>query len=155
MVLNPGATSETLAKAQSLFDDHYTRSEVSQELNIKYDTLRKAINDGRLKERKQNSSASTTKSSRNVNDAKAAGGMGKACTRIEDRVDAIFSLGNGAITRFEACLDVPKGGVLCALPALLENGLLHGAGTYAWQGRRLLPYSAYPIATGFHVIVSY
>ncbi len=43
---------------------------------------------------------------------KAAEGMGTACTRIEDRVDAIFGIGDGAITRFEACLDVPKGGVL-------------------------------------------
>lgn len=29
--------------------------------------------------------------------------------------------------RFEPCLDVPNGGVLCALPALLANGLLEGA----------------------------
>jgi len=120
-------TEEILAKAQALFDDHYTRSEVSQELHIKYDTLRKAINDGRLNESKHNSSVSTTKSSRNVNDTKMAEGMGTACTRIEDRVDAIFGFGDGAVTCFESCLDVPKGGVLCALPALLENGLLHGA----------------------------
>jgi hypothetical protein len=32
----------------------------------------------------------------------------------------------GASTRFETCLDVPKGGVLCALPILLVNGLLSG-----------------------------
>ena len=30
----------------------------------------------------------------------------------------------GASIEFETCLDVPKGGVLCALPALLSNGLL-------------------------------
>jgi hypothetical protein len=30
----------------------------------------------------------------------------------------------GASVEFETCLDVPKGGVLCALPALLSNGLL-------------------------------
>ena len=30
----------------------------------------------------------------------------------------------GASVEFETCLDVPKGGVLCALPALLGNGLL-------------------------------
>jgi transposase len=119
-------TKEILANAQSLLDEHYTRSEISQELDIKYDTIRKAINDGRLKESKQNSTA-TTKSSRNVEDAKAGEGMGTACTRTEDRVEAIFGFGDGAVTRFEACLDVPKGGVLCALPALLENGLLHGA----------------------------
>jgi len=28
---------------------------------------------------------------------------------------------------FEPCLDVPNGGVLCALPVLLSNGLLEGA----------------------------
>ena len=33
--------------------------------------------------------------------------------------------GNGASIEFETCLDVPKGGVLCALPALLSNGLLN------------------------------
>ena len=31
----------------------------------------------------------------------------------------------GASIEFESCLDVPKGGVLCALPALLSNGLLN------------------------------
>ena len=119
-------TEEILAKAQILLDEYYTRAEISQELDVKYDTLRKAIIDGRLKEGKQNSKA-TTKSSRNVEDAKAAEGMGTACIRIEDRIDAVFGFGDGAVTRFEPCLDVPKGGVLCALPALLENGLLHGA----------------------------
>ena len=32
---------------------------------------------------------------------------------------------DGASVEFETCLDVPKGGVLCALPALLSNGLLN------------------------------
>ncbi len=53
--------------------------------------------------------------------------MGTACTRIDEQVDAVFGFGDGAVTRFEPCVDVPKGGVLCALPALLENGLLCGA----------------------------
>ncbi len=60
-------------------------------------------------------------------DAEAAGGLGTACTRTEERIDAAFGIGNGAIIRFEPCLDVPEGGALCALPALLANGLLHGA----------------------------
>ena len=125
-------TSEILARAQSLLDEHYTRSEVSQKLNIKYDTLRKAINDGRLNETKQDATATeppltTTKSFRNIEDAKAAEGLGTACTRVDERIDAVFGFGDGAVTRFEPCLDVPKGGVLCALPALLENGLLKGA----------------------------
>ncbi|MBL0382456.1 MAG: hypothetical protein JKP90_23205 [Desulfofustis sp. PB-SRB1] len=43
-------TPPVLAKAQSLLDEHHSRSEVAKELGVKYDTLRKAINDGRLKE---------------------------------------------------------------------------------------------------------
>jgi len=119
-------TEKVLAKAQSLLDEQYTRSEISLKLHIKYDTLRKAINDGRLKETKPNNPSVTTKSARNVEDARASFGMGTACTRVEDRVDNVFGFGEGALIRFEPCLDVPKGGVLCALPALLQNGLLHG-----------------------------
>ncbi|TFG35305.1 MAG: hypothetical protein E4H46_05165 [Desulfobacterales bacterium] len=69
----------------------------------------------------------TTKSSRNTVDAKYADGFGTACTRVDERIDAAFGIGNGAIIRFEPCLDVPEGGVLSALPALLANGLLHGS----------------------------
>ena len=52
--------------------------------------------------------------------------LGTACTRVEERIQA--ALGEqekGASIEFESCLDVPKGGVLCALPALLGNGLLN------------------------------
>ena len=120
-------TPEVLACAQSLLDEQYTRSEISEKLNVKQNTLSKAINDGRLRESKQDKSVATTKSFRNSEDAKAAEGLGTACTRVEERIDAVFGFGDGAVTKFEPCLDVPKGGVLCALPALLENGLLHGA----------------------------
>ncbi len=54
-------------------------------------------------------------------------GFGTACTRVDERVEAIFGSGDGAVTHFEPCQDVPKGGVLCALPALLGNELLDGA----------------------------
>lgn len=119
-------TPQVLNQAQSLLDEHYSRVEVANKLGLKYDTIRKAINDGRLKET-QPQRATTTKSSRNTIDAKAAEGLGTACTRTEERIGAAFGIGNGAISRFEPCLDVPKGGVLCGLPALLANGLLHGA----------------------------
>ena len=41
-------TCEVLEKAQRLLDQGYTRSDAVQELGVKYDTFRKAINDGRL-----------------------------------------------------------------------------------------------------------
>jgi len=59
-------------------------------------------------------------------DAQAAEGMGTACTRVEERTLAAFGICDGAPVGFEPCLDVPKGGVLCALPSLLMNGLLEG-----------------------------
>ncbi|WP_419662932.1 uncharacterized protein Dvar_34220 [Desulfosarcina variabilis str. Montpellier] len=53
-------------------------------------------------------------------------GMGTACTRVMDR--ALASIGQGeAQVRCEPCLDVPKAEVLCAMPALLANGILEGA----------------------------
>jgi hypothetical protein len=63
----------------------------------------------------------TDKSTRAVEDAAAE--MGTACTRPDERVLAAFGLLDGAPTRFQTCRDVPFGGVLCALPALAENGL--------------------------------
>lgn len=46
------------------------------------------------------------------------------CTRILERVEAATGLLDQAPARFEPACDVPGAGVLCALPALLENGLL-------------------------------
>jgi len=66
-------------------------------------------------------------------DTAAADGMGTGCTRVFER--ALASLGKmvGAPVCFEKCLDVPLGGVLCALPALLANGLLNGANQFLGQ----------------------
>ena len=119
-------TRKVIEKAQSLLDQGYTRRDVCQELSVKYDTLGKAINDARLLEPKQTVTA-ITKSSRNVVDAAAAEGMGVACTRVEERVLASMGELVGATVHFELCLDVPKAGVLCAIPVLLANGLFHGA----------------------------
>lgn len=122
----PVLTSEVLDQAQRLLDKGLSRRQAAEELCVKYDTLRKAVNDGRLKGKEIDESA-TNKSERTVVDAAAADGMGTACTRVEERTFAAFGMCEGATVRFESCLDVPKGGVLCALPALLANGLLEGA----------------------------
>ncbi|MCA1793660.1 MAG: hypothetical protein LC660_07275, partial [Desulfobacteraceae bacterium] len=86
----------------------------------------KAINDGRLQETKKGDFTGT-KSARTIIDEQAAQGMGTACTRVPERVYTSFGVCNGAPVIFEPCLDVPNGGVLCALLALLSNGLLEGA----------------------------
>lgn len=124
-VLTPSA----LEQAQSLFEKGLGRSDIAQELGIRPDTLRKAINDGRLREIKpvDTLKEGSDKSSRSALDASAAKGMGTACTRVADRAGAAFGMINAADVHFESCLDVPRAGVLCALPALLTNGLLEGA----------------------------
>jgi hypothetical protein len=134
-------TAEVLAKAQERFDDGRSRREVAEELAIKYETLRKAVNQGRLREpprREEAPSATapataavlasqigpaTDKSQRSVEDAAAAELQGTACTRPVERVAAAVGLLPGAPTRFEPCRDVTFGGVLCAVPALTQNGL--------------------------------
>ena len=50
--------------------------------------------------------------------------MGYGCTREEERVLASKGLIQSAPVKFEDNKDIPLGGVLLALPALLENGLL-------------------------------
>ena len=122
-------TPNVLMQAQDLLDRGFTRYEAALELEVQLDTFRKAISDGRLRESavQESSVEGTSKSSRNAVDASAANGLGTACTRVWDRIGAAVGISGEAQTRFEACLDVPNGGVLCALPALLENGLLEGA----------------------------
>jgi len=77
----PVLTPEVLDQAQRLLDKGLPRRQAAEELCVKYDTLRKAVNDGRLKGKEIDESA-TNKSERTVVDAAAADGMGTACTRV-------------------------------------------------------------------------
>ena len=70
--------------------------------------------------------------------------MGYATTRTDERVAAAMGLLASAPPRFQAACDVPKGGVLLALPALLAVGLLrHTTALYT------LPNGFYGIASIF------
>jgi transposase len=125
-------TPDKLEEAQPLLDKGVSRNEVADQIDVKSDTLRKAIEDGRLREinRSGGDIEVTDKSMRSLVDAAAGEGMGTACTRVMDRV--LSSLGkcnDGAMVQFEASHDVSYGGVLCALPALIANGLLEGVET--------------------------
>jgi len=56
--------------------------------------------------------------------------MGVATHNVIGRLAASIGGYGSAAPQFEAALDVPRGGVLCALPALLAMGLLEGTDTY-------------------------
>ncbi|HLN30680.1 MAG TPA: hypothetical protein VK395_23265 [Gemmataceae bacterium] len=128
-------TPEVMAQAQQLLGAGWSPREAAERLGIKGNTLRKAIQQGRLtvpgpvkpgepapeKALVPPPPTATDKSTRAVEDATAE--MGTACTRPDERILAAFGLLDGAPTRFETCRDVPFGGVLCALPALEANGL--------------------------------
>lgn len=132
-------TPQVVGQAQPLLNAGWSRTEVADRLGVKRDTLVKAIRAGRLTEPAKPSAheprgggaapesappdrlVASDKSGRSQADAVAE--MGVGCTRPDERVLAAFGLINGASTRFETCRDVSFGGVLCALPALAENGL--------------------------------
>ncbi len=158
---------EVAAQAQQRLDCGDPLPQVAKQLGVKADTLRKAIQHGRLHQpglaaraarvRVADSNSvdsdvaqpdaaqpdadpsdtarsniacrneprlASDQSARGLQDAAAADGLGVACTRVVDRVSAALGLlPGGAPTQFEPCRDVAFGGVLCALPALTENGL--------------------------------
>ena len=119
-------TEDVKQKVQSMLNNGMSVSDISEHLDIKYDTIQKAIQDGRLfKEKNQSVSGKntvSTKSDRTVEDSRAE--LGTACTRITDRIcSSLLKMGT-AETKFESCCDVAFGGVLSALPALQANGLL-------------------------------
>jgi len=117
-------TDEIKAHAQQMLNVGKDKKDVAAELNIKYDTFCKAINQGRLSEpTKSKPTITSTKSTRSFEDASSE--IGNACTRPLERICAALGLlPGGAPTRFESCYDVSSGGVMCALPALIANGLL-------------------------------
>jgi len=146
----PVMTPEVIQQAQQMFAEGHSKSEVAGQLDIPYDTLRKAIDQGRVElpvdrddtggpsdpngtsssfPSNPNSTVAAApiasdKSTRSSQDRAAGEEMGVACTRPIERVLAsLGKLPGGAPTQFESCRDVSYGGVLCALPALTENGL--------------------------------
>ena len=75
-----------------------------------------------LKKEVSSGCVALTKSQRSQVDAQAPLGVGT--TRSLERVLAAMGRLDGAPIEFEVADDVPQGGVLCALPALLVGGLL-------------------------------
>ena len=83
----------------------------------------------RKKKLKQRAASDTTcKSDRSREDASAPIGMG--ATNTFGRLEASLFEGGPVAPEFFPCLDVPNGGVLLALPSLLNMGLLRHTTKY-------------------------
>lgn len=103
---------------------------VGRQLGVLPNTLHKAIRQGRLHKPAGSASPAPpparSKSERSESDSAAP--MGYATRRSGERVAAAMGMLERAPIRFEAAQDIPQGGVLLALPALLANGLLRDSG---------------------------
>lgn len=114
-------TDNVLIAAQELFNRGLSRREVSNELSISYDVIRKAVKDGRLHLCGQSNSHGTTRTERSIEDAENS--FGVACVRTVDRILASTGIISQASPQFDNNKDIENAGILCALPALIENGL--------------------------------
>ena len=118
-------TEEIKAEIQYLHLQGEDINEIAKRVDVKVDTLSKAIRQGRIKlpevAAPSKNCVALTKTERSVIDVQS--GMGKACTFILERVLAATT-GETATVSFSEQVDVHCGGVLFSLPALLANGLL-------------------------------
>ena len=137
-------------ECQELLDNGRSRQDICKKLDIKYDTLRKAIACGRLHEPNNNKATikdCSSKSKRTVEDAKAGEGIGVACTRtVERTLVATGKLKHHATTEFENCHDLSMGGVLCSIPALDASGL--------YRHLNILPQLPAGYYSSFHIITA-
>jgi hypothetical protein len=121
-------TPPILARAQELLDQRVEVGEVAATLCLKPNTLAKAIRGGRLHRPaaleipKESPVVTSAKSQRSGEDAVAP--MGVGATDTLGRVAASLGQLDGPDIQLKPVLDVPHGGVLLALPALLALGLL-------------------------------
>ena len=119
-------TPQVCAQVEALLDSGLTITEVAEQNNIKRDTLSKAVRAGRLRPlRAIEADRVLSKSGRSEQDSAAPMGMG--ASNVQARVAASLGQLVAVAPSFEPALDVPCGGVLFALPALLAVGLLDKA----------------------------
>ena len=120
-----------VVRAQQRLDEGQSNRKVAQLVGVSEGTIRKAIKEGRLSRVKRIAELSapaspeptpSTPRERSDEDACCAGGV--ATKREEERALAPTGLLLEAPPQFEAAQSVAKAGVLVALPALLNQGLL-------------------------------
>ena len=118
-------TPAVLKQAQQRLAEGLAPHAVADQLKIKRDTFSKAIRAGRLHASPKKSAAlqmTSSKSVRTAHDSQAAMGMGTTNPRA--RVAASLGGLDAVAPEFLPALDIPRGGVMLALPALLALGLI-------------------------------
>jgi transposase-like protein len=121
-------TAGVLDQAQRLLDEGVPTADVADQLGVKRDTLAKAVRAGRLHARAKPEGGTaallitTSKSERTSRDSEAPMGMG--AINVPARLAASVGALEAVAPQFVPALDVPYGGVLFALPALLALGLV-------------------------------
>jgi hypothetical protein len=144
-------TVDKSAQCAALLAQGLHPAEVARQAGISDSTLRKAMGRKAVPQLEPiatdpgGNHTGSTKTERSRTDAEAAGGMGTACTRVEERIAAAIGLAESGISRFEAVCDVPMAGLLSGLPALCANGLLSGLGKHL-----KLPRGFY---SGLHILL--
>lgn len=118
-------TDSKIEHAEELLSAGFSRSETADKIGVKYSTLSKAVQDGRIKFTKPDESSCTDKSARSVQDTQAGEVLGVGCTNVIMRTLCSFGLSGVVESQFERCNDVKNGGILTALPFLAANGLFH------------------------------
>ena len=89
-------------KLRNYFSNNFNRSETADRLGVKYDTLSKAIQAGRIEiELQEKDEAPIDKSSRSIIDYEAGSDIGIGCTRVLERRLAALGFLNVAESRFE------------------------------------------------------
>jgi transposase len=120
-----------VARAQKFLNEGKSYRQVAKLVGVDEKTIRQAVKEGRLVRRRLGAGdvgrlspeeASSTPRERSDEDASCAGGV--ATKRETERALAPTGLLKEAGARFEPAESVGKAGVLVALPALIEQGLL-------------------------------
>ncbi len=135
---------EVRAQAQQLLGQGVGVPEIARRLRVKANTLHKAIRQGRLRQPAPAAGPSPASTKSERSEADSAAPMGYATTRSLERVAAAVGMLAAAPIEFAEAQDVPAGGVLLALPALLALGLLRHS-----QDLYTLPNGFYGITSIF------
>ena len=118
-------TDSKIERAEELLSSGFSRSETADKIGVKYSTLSKAVQDGRIEFSKPDETGYTDKSARSIQDTQAGEALGVGCTNVIERTLSSFGLSGVVKSNFKRCNDVKNGGILATLPFLAANGLFH------------------------------